>query len=142
MQSEVGCLWSIVSLPPAFNRRCPFVKKIRFLESPGNFSGPESCYVFVGFAFKMKVSIINFLKIIQVKHQLSKQFGLVCGLGIVLIFNGFDLKICLRARKVSGSFEKRSPWPGSGCLNVGQRSPLGKSLSSGKVLGKPICAML
>ena len=108
----MGCLWSIVSLPPAFNRRCPFLKK-------NNFPGPESCYVFVGFAFKMKVSIINFLKIIQVKHQLSKQFGLVCGLGIVLIFNGFDLKICLRARKVSGSFEKRSPWPGSGCLNVG-----------------------
>ena len=34
-----------------------------FLESPGNFSGPESCSVFVVFAFKIKVSMI--LKIIQ-----------------------------------------------------------------------------
>ena len=31
--------------------------------SRGNFSGPESCFVFVVFAFKIKVSII--LKIIQ-----------------------------------------------------------------------------
>ena len=58
----MGCLWSIVSLPPAFNLRCPFVKKISFLENPGNLSGPESCNVFVGFAFKMKVSIINFFE--------------------------------------------------------------------------------
>ena len=34
-----------------------------FLESPANFSGPESCFLFVVFAFKFKVSII--LKIIQ-----------------------------------------------------------------------------
>ena len=34
-----------------------------FLESPGNCSGPETCFVFVVFAFKMKVLII--LKIIQ-----------------------------------------------------------------------------
>ena len=34
-----------------------------FLECPGNFLGPESCFVFVVFAFKIKVSII--LKIIQ-----------------------------------------------------------------------------
>ena len=25
-----------------------------FLESPGNFSDPESCFVFAGFAFKIK----------------------------------------------------------------------------------------
>ena len=29
-----------------------------FLESPGNFSGPESCFVFAVFAFKVKVSKI------------------------------------------------------------------------------------
>ena len=29
-----------------------------FLESPGNFLGPESCVVFAAFTFKMKVSII------------------------------------------------------------------------------------
>ena len=34
-----------------------------FLESLDNFSGSESCFVFVVFAFKIKVSII--LKIIQ-----------------------------------------------------------------------------
>ena len=34
-----------------------------FLESPRNCSGPETCFVFVMFAFKMKVLII--LKIIQ-----------------------------------------------------------------------------
>ena len=34
-----------------------------FLESPDDFSGPESCFVFSVFVFKIKVSII--LKIIQ-----------------------------------------------------------------------------
>ena len=34
-----------------------------FLERPGIFSGPESCFVFVVFAFKINASII--LKIIQ-----------------------------------------------------------------------------
>ena len=34
-----------------------------FLESPVNFSGPESCFVFAVFAFKIKASII--LKIIE-----------------------------------------------------------------------------
>ena len=29
-----------------------------FPESPGNFSGPESCFVFVVFAFKIEVSMI------------------------------------------------------------------------------------
>ena len=29
-----------------------------FLESPGNYSGPESCFVFVAFTFKIKVLII------------------------------------------------------------------------------------
>ena len=29
-----------------------------FLERPGNFSGPESCFVFAAFTFKFKVSII------------------------------------------------------------------------------------
>ena len=55
-----------------------------FLQSPGNFSGLESCFVF---AFKIKVSII--LKIKKWNYQLSKQFGVVCGLGTVLIFNRF-----------------------------------------------------
>ena len=31
---------------------------LHFLESPGNFSGPESCFLFAAFTFKFKVSII------------------------------------------------------------------------------------
>ena len=42
-----------------------------FLESLDNFSGSESCFVFVVFAFKIKVSII--LKIIQWTYQLTKK---------------------------------------------------------------------
>ena len=37
----------------------------------GNFSGPESCFVFAVFAFKIKPSII--LKIIEWNSQLTKQ---------------------------------------------------------------------
>ena len=58
-----------------------------FLQTPGNFSGRESCFVFAVFAFKIKVSII--LKTTQWNYQLSKQFGVVCELGTVLIFNRF-----------------------------------------------------
>ena len=42
-----------------------------FLESLDNFSGSESCFVFVVFAFKIKVSII--LKIIQWTYQLRRK---------------------------------------------------------------------
>ena len=79
-----------------------------FLQSPGNFSGPESCFVFAVFAFKIKVSII--LKITQWNYQILKQFGVVGGLGTVLIFNRFWF-YCLRAQKVSESFEKWAPDP-------------------------------
>ena len=34
-----------------------------FLESPGNFSGPKTCFLFVVFLFKVQISII--LKIIE-----------------------------------------------------------------------------
>ena len=53
----------------------------------GNFSGPESCFVFAVFAFKIKPSII--LKIIEWNSQLTKQNLLVYGLGTVLLFNRF-----------------------------------------------------
>ena len=45
-------------------KKCPFSPPFSdlglsiFLESPGNFLGPESCVVFAAFAFKIKVSII------------------------------------------------------------------------------------
>ena len=50
-----------------------------FLESPGNFSDPESCFVFAVFTFKIKASII--MKRIQWNYQLTKQNWLVCGAG-------------------------------------------------------------
>ena len=53
------------------------------LESPVNLSGPKSCFAFVVFAFKIKVSII--LKIIQWNYQLTKHNWLVCALGTVLL---------------------------------------------------------
>ena len=80
-----------------------------FIESPGNFACAESCFVFAAFTVKIKVSII--LKIIKWNYQLTKQTWLIYGLGSELLFNrpGLDFKICLRARKVSGPFEKRAP---------------------------------
>ena len=39
-----------------------------FLESPSNFSGPKSCFMFAMFAFKIKVSVI--LKMILVTMKL------------------------------------------------------------------------
>ena len=43
--------------------------------------------------------------------KLSVNYQLVCVLATVLLFSGFDFKIFLRARKVSGPFEKRVPVP-------------------------------
>ena len=40
-----------------------------FLESPDNFLGTESCFMF---AFKINVSIIKYLKMMQWNYQLSK----------------------------------------------------------------------
>ena len=56
-----------------------------FLESPDNFLGPKSCFIFAVFAFKIKVSII--LKMIQWNYQLMKQNWPVSELGTVLLFN-------------------------------------------------------
>ena len=77
-----------------------------FLESPGNYSGPESCFVFVAFTFKIKVLII--LKIREWNYQLTKQNWLVYGPGTVLLFSRFGFH-CLRARKVFGPFGKPAP---------------------------------
>ena len=49
-----------------------------FLESPGNFSGPESCFVFAVFAFKFKLSKI--LKLIQWNYQLNNNEAKLTGL--------------------------------------------------------------
>ena len=55
--------------------------------SPDNFSSMKSCFVFVGFTFKIKVSII--LKMIKWKYKSTKQNWLVCELGNVLPLNRF-----------------------------------------------------
>ena len=70
------------------------------------YSGPESCFVFVAFTFKIKVLII--LKIIEWNYLLTKQNWQVYGPGSVLLFNRFGFH-CLRARKVFGPFGKPAP---------------------------------
>ena len=56
-----------------------------FLKSPDYFLGLKSCFMFVVFQFKIKVSII--LKMIQRNYQLTKQNWLVCE--TVILFNWF-----------------------------------------------------
>ena len=74
-----------------------------FLESPDNYiSGLEICRCFT---FKIEFPIV--LKIIWQKYHLTKQSGLVQDLRSYSL--NFDLNICLRARKVTGTFEKRAP---------------------------------
>ena len=47
-----------------------------FLESPGNFSGPDRCFVLVVFAFKIKVSIIFKNNTIKLSVNEAKVTGL------------------------------------------------------------------
>ena len=54
-----------------------------FLDSPGNFWGPESCFVFAVPSIQDQTSIK--LKIIKRSYQLTKQNLLVCGIGTVLL---------------------------------------------------------
>ena len=69
-----------LSLPSAISKTVRHVNEVNrhdfriwgsFLESPGNFSGPESWIMIAGFAFKTKVSII--LKMMKWNYQLTKQ---------------------------------------------------------------------
>ena len=67
-----------------------------FLESPDNFSGPKTCFMFVVFAFKIKVSII--LKMIKWNYQLFGMIsvpvsGIVCLVCICKILFDFFLQI-------------------------------------------------
>ena len=57
------------------------------------------------------ITLSIILTIIQWNHQLRKQNGLVCELGTVQCYysTSFDFKICTRARKLSGPFEKPGP---------------------------------
>ena len=81
-----------------------------FLESPGNFSGPESCLMFAVFAFKIKVSTT--LKMIRWNYQLTKRNWTVCGQGTVLLFNRFWFHILPLDPK------SYRPFRGTGPLNV------------------------
>ena len=74
----------------------------------GNSSDPENCFEFVGFFFQDK-SFNNFenntMKLSANEIKLNGLRARNCAtIQQVLI-----LKICLRARKVSGSFEKQAP---------------------------------
>ena len=67
-----------------------------FLESPENVSGLKSCFMFVVFEFKIKVSIT--LKMIQWQYQLTTQNWPVCDLGLncaATNSTGLDFKIFL-----------------------------------------------
>ena len=59
-----------------------------FLESPGTFSGPESYFVFVMFAFKIKVLII--LKIIQWNYQFRSKIDWFVGQELCSYSTGFE----------------------------------------------------
>ena len=85
---------------------CEVMRTWGLSRSPDNYSGPESCFVFVAFTFKIKVLII--LKIREWNYQLTKQNWLVYRSGTVLLFNRFGFH-CLRATKVFGPFGKPAP---------------------------------
>ena len=76
-----------------------------FLERPANFSSPKNCSVFAVFVFKIKVSII--LTTMHWNYQLTKQNWLLVSEEVCYYSSSFDFKICLRARKDIGTFEKR-----------------------------------
>ena len=72
-----------------------------------NFLGPESCFMFPGLAFKIKVLMI--LKMIKWNYQLTTKINLFASMELCYYSTGFDIKICLWAPKVIGIFEKRAP---------------------------------
>ena len=80
-----------------------------FLESPDNFSGPKSCFMFPVFAFKIKVSII--LKMIKWNYQLIKQNWPVCELGTVLLVNRFWFQNLPSGPKSYRDFRDTGPRP-------------------------------
>ena len=62
-----------------------------FLESPGYFSGPKSCFVLALFGFKFKISLI-ILKMIQRNNQLTKQINQFVSQELCYYSAGFDKK--------------------------------------------------
>ena len=73
-----------------------------FLESPGNFLGPESCFLFAAFAFRINVSII--LKINKVKLSVNeaKLTGLCMGKELCYYSTGLDFKIAFGPKSFQG----------------------------------------
>ena len=79
-----------------------------FLERPGDFSGPESGFVFAMFTFRIKVSII--LKMIQWNYQSTRQNWVVCELGTALLFKKFWFFLNFPlGPEVFSPFEQRGP---------------------------------
>ena len=73
-----------------------------FLESSDNFSGPESCFLFAAFAFRINVSII--LKINKVKLSVNeaKLTGLCMGKELCYYSTGLDFKIAFGPKSFQG----------------------------------------
>ena len=87
MQRQVSC--DGVFLMLVNKHTTSLVKHIRglFLKGPGNFLGPESCSVFVVFAYKIKVSIIFENNTMKLSVNGAKLTGLWAR--TVLLFNRF-----------------------------------------------------
>ena len=73
-----------------------------FLERPDNFSGPESCFLFNAFAFKINVSII-----LKRSVNEAKLTGLCMGKELCYYSAGLDFKICFRSEKLPGLSRNR-----------------------------------
>ena len=68
-----------------------------FLERPDNFSGPESCFLFNAFAFKINVSII-----LKRSVNEAKLTGLCMGKELCYYSTGLDFKIAFGPKSFQG----------------------------------------
>ena len=80
-----------------------------FLESSRSFSGPQSCFVYTVFTFKIKVSII--LTMMQWNYQLTKQNGLFCEL-LELCYYSTSLTLKFRGFRPFEKWAPGAPWWG------------------------------
>ena len=73
-----------------------------FLESPGNFSGPDKCFVLILFAFKIKVSIIFKNNTIKLSVNEATLTGLWTWNCATIHVTGCDFKFAFRPEKFPG----------------------------------------
>ena len=106
------CAWNILFAHSLYAGLQSGRTRGSFLESPGNFSCPKSCFMFTVFACKIKVSVI--WNMIQWNCQLMKKYWLIVSKKLCYYSSGFKFKIRLQAPKITGLFAKRAP----GALNA------------------------